>query len=59
VAYWYNVDSSKVEQDGETDPKANLLGPFDTEDEARNALQHAAERTAAWDEQDKEWNDDK
>lgn len=58
MAYWYNVDQSKVEQDGETDPKANLLGPFDTEDEARNALQHAAEQTAAWDKADKEWNDD-
>lgn len=59
MAYWYNVDSNKVEQDGDTDPKANLLGPYGTEDEARNALQHAAERTAAWDEEDKEWNGDK
>lgn len=58
MAYWYNVDSGKVEKDGETDPKARLLGPYDTEDEARAALQSAAERTEEWDKADKEWDGD-
>lgn len=58
MAYWYNVDTGRVEKDDETDPKANLLGPYDTEAEARNALAAAAERTARWDAEDKEWNGD-
>lgn len=58
MAYWFNVDNGKVEKDGETDPKAKLLGPYDTQQEASQALQSAKERTEAWDKADKEWDDD-
>ncbi|NNG40607.1 methionine aminopeptidase [Flexivirga sp. ID2601S] len=57
MAYWFNVDTRQVEKDGETDPKAKLLGPYDSEDEARNALESARERTEEWDKADKEWNE--
>lgn len=35
---------------------ADRLGPYDTEAEAANALQIAAERTREWD-NDPDWND--
>lgn len=55
--YWFNVDSGIVEQDGATDSKGNLLGPYGTEEEARVALASAAMRTAEWDQADKEWDE--
>ncbi len=36
---------------------ADRLGPYDSEEEAGRALEIAAERTKAWDE-DEAWNDD-
>lgn len=36
---------------------ADRMGPYDTADEASHALEKAAERTAAWD-NDPDWNDD-
>ncbi len=57
MSYWYNVDSGQVEKDGETHPKAQLLGPYATEAEARDALASAAKRTEEWDQADKEWNE--
>ncbi len=38
-------------------PNKARLGPYPTEAEAARALQIAAERTEAWDE-DPDWNDD-
>ena len=57
MAYWYNVDTRQVEQDGNTHPKDNLMGPYDTLDDAQNALQRAAERTKQWDDDDREWDE--
>ena len=36
---------------------AERLGPYDTEDEAADALHRAAERPAAEDKRDHEWGD--
>jgi hypothetical protein len=36
---------------------ADRLGPYATHEEAARALQIAAERTAAWDAEDKRWRD--
>ncbi|YAL82082.1 methionine aminopeptidase [Dermacoccaceae bacterium W4C1] len=58
MAYWYNVSNGRVERDGETDPKGNLMGPYATEQEAQQALETARARTEAWDAEDakdKEW----
>lgn len=57
MAYWYNVESGAVEKDGATDPKANLMGPYDSEAEARNALETARKKTEAWDAEDNEWDE--
>ena len=33
------------------------MGPYDTEEEARNALARARENTEEWDAEDKAWDD--
>ena len=48
----------QVEPDETKSAGENLMGPYDTEEEARNALQTAAERTAAWDEEDRAYEDE-
>lgn len=56
MAYWYCLNHHRVEpQDGCA--YRDRLGPYETEDEAARALEIAAERTRAWDE-DPRWNDD-
>lgn len=57
MAYWYNVESGQVEKDGETDPHANLMGPYETEADAAAALETARKKTEAWDEEDREWDE--
>ena len=37
---------------------ADRLGPYLSPEEAANALQQVAERNEAWDEADREWDDD-
>ena len=56
MAYWFCLTHHEVEpQDG--CPYKDRLGPYETEAEAAKALEKAAERTKAWDE-DPAWNDD-
>ena len=57
MPYWYNVDTGEVETDETRSQDANVLGPYDTEDEASRALEHARENTERWDEEDQEWNE--
>lgn len=58
MSYWYNVDSGQVEHDNDTDPKAKLMGPYATEDEARAALETSRQKNEAWDKEDAEWDGD-
>ncbi|WP_040161065.1 hypothetical protein [Mobilicoccus massiliensis] len=53
MTYWYNLDTRQVEEDATTSSKDHLMGPYPTREAAENALQSAAERTAAWDEEDR------
>jgi hypothetical protein len=58
--YWYNTKTGRVEasEDPERARSADLMGPYSSEDEASRALEIAAQRTAAWDEEDRaedEW----
>lgn len=54
--FWYCVKHDRVE--GEEGCRAiHRLGPYDTYDEAANALEIAAERNEEW-EQDSARNDD-
>ncbi|MGB3763189.1 MAG: hypothetical protein WA966_08200 [Ornithinimicrobium sp.] len=60
MQYWFNVDSHKVEahDDPERARSANLLGPYDSQEEAESALEKAAERNQAWEADDDTWDDD-
>lgn len=54
--YWFCLTHDRVEGvDG--CPNKDRLGPYATEAEASRALEKAAERTEAWDE-DPAWNDE-
>ncbi|WP_232679310.1 hypothetical protein [Nocardioides sp. R-C-SC26] len=54
--FWYCLKHSTVEgRDG--CPNKDRLGPYPTQEAAARALETAAERTEAWDE-DPQWNDD-
>lgn len=57
MAFWYNVSTGQVEQDGDTRPKDGLMGPYETREQAEAALQTARERTERWDAQDREWDE--
>lgn len=54
--FYFNVSTGQVEQ-GNQSPGADLMGPYDTEQEAANAYQTAQARTDAWDEQDRQWDE--
>lgn len=38
------------------DPGPDRMGPYDTEEEARHALDIASKRNEQWEDQDEEWN---
>lgn len=57
MSYWFNVNTGQVEQEGSTESKDHLMGPYGSEDEARAALQKAQENTERWDAEDKKWED--
>lgn len=45
--YWFNTHTGQIEM-GKQSLAVYRLGPFDTEEQARNAPQIIAERAAAW-----------
>lgn len=53
VQYWYNVVTRTVEVDAQSD-WTQLIGPYDTREEAERALETVARRNEAWDAQDEE-----
>lgn len=56
MSYWYNIRTGKVEahDDPERAKGGDLMGPYETEAEATNALESARKRTEAWDEEDRQ-----
>lgn len=57
MPYWYNINSKQVETDENRGRNDEVMGPYDTEEEARNALASARENTEEWDAEDKAWDD--
>ena len=49
--YWFNTKTGEVEK-GRLTAALNRIGPFETEAEARNALEVIRARAKAWREQD-------
>lgn len=52
--FWFNVKTGKVERGPESSWE-NRMGPYDTEVEAREALERAAQRNRQWDDEDGNW----
>ncbi|MFN8098031.1 MAG: methionine aminopeptidase [Dermatophilaceae bacterium] len=57
MAFWYNVTTGAVEDDANRGQDSEVMGPYDTADEASRAIEIAAERTKAWDEEDRRWEE--
>jgi hypothetical protein len=55
VAYWYNVETGKVETDETKGQGEDVMGPYASEAEAARALETARENTERWDEEDRAW----
>ena len=49
------VDSVNVLQRAHYMPLYSRMGPYDTAEEAQNALSRAAENTADWESEDRDW----
>jgi len=54
TAYFYNINTGKVEREGKSKAK-DLLGPFPTADEAANALEIIREREERKNAEDAKW----
>jgi cell division septation protein DedD len=46
--YWYNVKTHQVEEDAQSD-WTQLIGPYNSRDEAEQALAKVKARNDAWD----------
>lgn len=57
MAYWYNVETGQVESDDNRSRDAQVLGPYDSMEEAGKALETARANTEKWDEEDREWEE--
>ncbi|QGN57035.1 methionine aminopeptidase [Nostocoides sp. HKS02] len=57
MAYWYNLTTGTVESDENKSQSDDLMGPYGSEAEAAKALDTARQRTEAWDEEDKAWEE--
>lgn len=55
MAYWYCLRHGRVE-DHTGCANSDRLGPFETEEEAFNALDLARRRNEAWQKEDERWN---
>ena len=52
--FYYNIKTGQVEPEGQSKAK-ELLGPFDTDEEAANALEIIREREQRKNAEDAEW----
>ena len=56
MSYYYNLATGEIEF-GKRSRGFDRMGPFETLDEARQALANAQERNDAWEDEDKAWAD--
>ena len=55
--YYFNIRTQMVEH-GRQSAWEHLMGPYDTREEAERALETAQARTAKWDEDQVEWDEE-
>ena len=56
MSYWFNTSTGQVETDDNRGQAADVMGPYESESEARDALKSARERTEKWDQEDRDWD---
>ncbi len=56
MQYWYDVTTGQVQTDEDRGADVDVLGPYDTAEEAARALETAHERTEKWDAEDRAWD---
>jgi hypothetical protein len=54
--FWFNPETGEVEQ-GRVSPWTDRMGPYPTREAAQAALAKAADRSEAWDEEDRRWRE--
>jgi hypothetical protein len=57
VPFWFNTVTQQVETDETRSRGDDVMGPYATEAEARNAFEIARARTEQWDEEDRLWEE--
>ena len=55
MRYWYNVRTGHVEDDDNRSMAEDVMGPYDTREDAARALETARRKTEKWDADDREW----
>ena len=55
MAYWYKIATKQVETDDNRSRNDDVMGPYDTEEQARGALESARQNTEQWDAEDRAW----
>lgn len=53
--WYFNVKTGKVEY-GRISSLFDVMGPYNSEEEARNALEKAARDNSKWDEENRSWD---
>lgn len=53
--YWYNVRTRQVEDDDNRSMAEDVMGPYDSREDAAHALETARQKTEKWDAEDHEW----
>jgi len=54
--FWFNPTTRQVER-GRLSPWTDRMGPYPTREAAEQALAGAQDRSAAWDDADRRWNE--
>ncbi len=57
MSYWFNTSTGQVETDDTRGQAQDVMGPYESEAEARSALKSAHDRTEKWDADDRDWNE--
>lgn len=55
--YYFNTSTRMVEK-GRQSSWEHLMGPYASEEEAAKAMETAAKRSKAWDDDDRKWGDE-
>ncbi|MBQ5762654.1 MAG: hypothetical protein IIW04_01290 [Aeriscardovia sp.] len=55
--WYFNIRTKKVEY-GRISSLFDVMGPYDTEEEAQRALEKAARDNAKWDEENRSWDEE-